>query len=438
MYFNPTSVVQSFVEEESKEEDIKDIRNVNPRTPVSQCAFKNLLRVSVKSHTGLGYPRIRSFGELSQLEYFGIDDFDSSYLEEETETHPLKLSTSSKLLTNEDTRSPVEMTMLALWENCFAKNLFRYDVTACSTKTLSGVYGFIAQLNEGRATKKRPTEFRVDQVLQSFDEDKFHFGKAFMQEVLFQFDTDASMECLIEEDVCAGRSPNLVMINVSPIEYGHVLLVPKVLDRLTQIVTSETMLLALQFTVAVDSPYFRLGYNSLGAYATINHLHYQGYYLMAPYPVERAVTEELTGHLMVHKKIRISQLKGYPVKGWVFEMMEDFDECVAPMASVIAGVCEQLQEKNIAHNLLISDCGARVFLWPQCFAKKQAAGLVSTEILATGVNPACFEIAGHVILKNKVDYETFSQKKVWDLLSEVSLSDTEFTQLTTDCLVRGN
>lgn len=40
----------------------------------------------------------------------------------------------------------------------------RYDVTACPTKVVPGVYGFVAQLNEGRATKKRATEFRVDQV----------------------------------------------------------------------------------------------------------------------------------------------------------------------------------------------------------------------------------------------------------------------------------
>ena len=37
-------------------------------------------------------------------------------------------------------------------------------MTACPTKVIPGMFGFVAQLNEGRATKKRPTEFRVDQV----------------------------------------------------------------------------------------------------------------------------------------------------------------------------------------------------------------------------------------------------------------------------------
>ena len=47
-----------------------------------------------------------------------------------------------------------------------------------------GVYKFIIQLNEGRATKKRATEFRVDKVCQPFDGGKFNFTKAAMKEVI--------------------------------------------------------------------------------------------------------------------------------------------------------------------------------------------------------------------------------------------------------------
>ena len=53
---------------------------------------------------------------------------------------------------------------------------------------IPGEYGFIAQLNEGRHLKKRPTEFRVDKVLQPFDGSKFNFTKVGQEEVLFQFE----------------------------------------------------------------------------------------------------------------------------------------------------------------------------------------------------------------------------------------------------------
>ena len=62
---------------------------------------------------------------------------------------------------------------------------------------------------------------------------------------------------------------------VSPTEYGHVLLVPRVLDFLPQCIDHDSLLLALHLAAEVDSPSFCLGYNSLGAFATINHLHFK-------------------------------------------------------------------------------------------------------------------------------------------------------------------
>ena len=50
------------------------------------------------------------------------------------------------------------------WDDRKARGLFRYDVAACPCMMVPGDFGFIAQLNEGRASKKRPTEFRVDQA----------------------------------------------------------------------------------------------------------------------------------------------------------------------------------------------------------------------------------------------------------------------------------
>ncbi len=67
------------------------------------------------------------------------------------------------------------------------------------------------------------------------------------------------------------------------------------------------------------------------------------------------------------------------------------------MAALVGEACIKLQQANIAHNLLICDGGTRVFLFPQCYAERQARGLVSEELLDTGVNPACWEIAGECV-----------------------------------------
>ena len=155
---------------------------------------------------------------------------------------------------------------------------------------------------------------------------------------------------------------------------------------------------------------------------------------MAPYPVERARSAKITTKAFDESFVRVSALVDYPVRGWVFEMSSSFDHSLQPVASAVGRVCMKLQEMNVPHNLLISDCGARVFLWPQCYAEKQAKGLVPEKLLAVGVNPAAFEIAGHIILKNRGDFDEMTQADVWDLLSEVSLSPHSFLELTQACL----
>jgi len=77
----------------------------------------------------------------------------------------------------------------------------------------------------------------VRQVVQPFDAKKFNFTKALQKEVLFQFEARESGAGGVDyEPLAPARgSPNLVFINVSPIEYGHVLLVPRALSDLPQV-----------------------------------------------------------------------------------------------------------------------------------------------------------------------------------------------------------
>ncbi|KAK3409428.1 hypothetical protein EUGRSUZ_J01552 [Eucalyptus grandis] len=300
--------------------------------------------------------------------------------------------------------------LLGQWENRMNQGLFHYDVTTCKTKVIPGDYGFIVQLNEGRHLKKRPTEFRVDQVLQDFDEKKFNFTKVGQEEVLFMF--EQSDDCYSHffpsaPAIFKPTSPNVV----SPIEYGHVLLIPRVLDCLPQRIDHMSFFLALSLAKEAADPFFRVGYNSLGAFATINHLHFQAYYLASPFPVEKVPT--------------LRQLLKFPVRSLVFEG----GDTLWDLSSAVANSCILLQYNNIPFNILIADCGKRVFLFPQCYAEKQARGEVSQELLETQVNPAVWEIGGHIVLKRREDFENASEDYAWRLLAEVSLSEESFREV---------
>eukprot|EP00258_Populus_trichocarpa_P019026 XP_006383317.2 GDP-L-galactose phosphorylase 1 [Populus trichocarpa] len=319
--------------------------------------------------------------------------------------------------------------LLGQWEDRMSRGLFRYDVTACDTKIIPGRYGFIAQLNKGRHLKKRPTEFRVDKVLQDFDETKFNFTK--VGHFRFEKSIDHNRHFFpsappITADSNSSNSSSVVAINVSPIEYGHVLLIPQVLNCLPQRIDHGSFLLALHMAKEAADPFFRVGYNSLGAFATINHLHFQAYYLAAPFPVEKAPTRRImTMKSPQDEGVIVSQLLNYPVRGLVFEG----GSTVQDLSDSVASSCIFLQNNNIPFNVLITDCGRRIFLFPQCYAEKQARGEASQELLDTQVNPAVWEISGHIVLKRQEDFDDASETYAWRLLAEVSLSNKRFHQV---------
>ncbi|KAG6689760.1 hypothetical protein I3843_11G188400 [Carya illinoinensis] len=243
-----------------------------------------------------------------------------------------KIASDKGLAGHESGKPPVaflDSLLLGEWEDRMQRGLFRYDVTACETKVIPGNYGFIAQLNEGRHLKKRPTEFRVDKVLQPFDGNKFNFTKVGQEEVLFQLEAS---------------------------DDGEVQFFPN-----------------------------------------------------APVDVENSP----------------SVLLNYPVRGLVFEG----GYTVEDLSNTVSDACICLQANNIPYNVLIADCGRRVFLLPQCYAEKQALGEVSAELLDTQVNPAVWEISGHMVLKRKKDYEEASEENAWRLLAEVSLSEARFEEV---------
>lgn len=361
--------------------------------------------------------KVRSFGSFDEISFpkasAGSEELAGADFSDEQSSDSSSYFHQNSLL---------DSLILAEWESKSEQDLFRYDVTACPTHTIPGSYGFIAQLNEGRASKKRPTEFQVDKVIQPFDDSKFNFCKAKQSEILFAFEEGKSGSSDFNEAYVASGSPNLVLINVSPIEYGHILLVPRVLDNLPQLVNPDTLLLALQFAHEVNNPYMRVGYNSLGAYATINHLHFQAYYLSAAMPLERARTSLISKKGCGKSIIRIERLVEYPVHGLVFESGGDLKD----MANLIGTLCENLSLRNIPHNMLIVDKGARVFVIPNAFSQKKARNELPQDVLDSQVDPAVFEISGHQLMKRKEDYDDLSEQWVLNMLRCACIEDDTF------------
>lgn len=104
----------------------------------------------------------------------------------------------------------------------------------------------------------------MSSVKQPFDPLKFNFTQV-----------DRAKELVFEsnggEDIC--------IINVSPIEFGHCLFLPQVAKCLPQALTRNAIHSALKIMLLSRSTALKMAFNSLCAYASVNHLHWHLYYL---------------------------------------------------------------------------------------------------------------------------------------------------------------
>lgn len=96
-------------------------------------------------------------------------------------------------------------------------------------------------------------------------------------------------------------------------------------------------------------------------------------------PIERAGSAPVHGIAPRADGVTVSRLTGYPVNAFLIEGGD-----AAALADAVTAAALALQGANVPHNMLIADCGRKVYLTPQCYADKQAKGLVPEHLLDTG------------------------------------------------------
>lgn len=77
-----------------------------------------------------------------------------------------------------------------------------------------------------------------------------------------------------------------------------------------------------------------------------------------PFPIEKAPTKKIT---KLSDGVKVSKLLNYPVRGLVFEGGHTLES----LANAVSEACICLQHNNVPYNVLISDCGRKIFLLPQ-------------------------------------------------------------------------
>jgi hypothetical protein len=115
----------------------------------------------------------------------------------------------------------------------------------------------------------------IDSICRPFDADKFNFNKPFLRpEILWEgFYSSAPMR---------------VLYNKFPFAPYHLIIVPDPALQLPQFLTEKYHRLMWDLMARVDKvlPGFGVGYNSLGACASVNQLHFQSFIQQQALPVE--------------------------------------------------------------------------------------------------------------------------------------------------------
>ena len=134
------------------------------------------------------------------------------------------------------------------------------------------------QCNPLRAYRPaRHSNAAISGIRAPFDESRFHFDKPFLRQEI------------IWEGTLRGRQATL-LYNKFPFADYHGLLVPDISARRPQFLEAADFAYLWELALELNErmPGFGLGYNSYGAHASVNHLHFQTFLREAPLPIEDA------------------------------------------------------------------------------------------------------------------------------------------------------
>nr|XP_010906486.1 GDP-L-galactose phosphorylase 2 isoform X2 [Elaeis guineensis] len=138
-------------------------------------------------------------------------------------------------------------------------------------------------------------------------------------------------------------------------------------------------------------------------------------YFANPLPVEVLPTVPVYGDLL-KTGICICEVADYPLKALVF-----ISKNLKALADVVAEICSTLHNHNSAFNLLISDHGAKIFLFPQ----------VRTVLLECHLS--AWECGGFFVYNTKSDFDHVSEVEILKRMASMSLDDHSFQALKQLC-----
>lgn len=234
------------------------------------------------------------------------------------------------------------------------------------------------QFNHLRSFRpKRITQFvHTGLMSEPFNEDAFNFNKSFM-----------AKECFWRGDLL-GRHVDL-FYNKYPFADLHGLLVLDRMNNQPQLLRHDDHQYIFALCEALEDRFTGVGfgYNSYGAYASVNHLHFQMFVDTDGLPVSHAVWRHNGGN------------KEYPASCLVFDSLADSWNCINSM-HMTAQPYNLLYQPN------------KVFVFP-----RKTQGTVEVPAWCSGFT--WYELSGGLVVFNRDDYKNLRAQDIEDYLCQL-------------------
>ncbi|VDN13722.1 unnamed protein product [Dibothriocephalus latus] len=311
----------------------------------------------------------------------------------------IKLSPKNFAFALKSVSSEFDSILKRTWKAAADAGFMNYSVPTTASVahcTVKGSPFIILTLPNRFTSRRKPTvPHRMDEQLSP---EGFNFTKVKPRELLFYL----GME---DTDTQTG----VVLVNVSPFTFGHSLLVPDPPKLFNQVIRRPSLDLALSSLLSSADRLLCLGFNSLLAYASVNHLHYHLWYSMVP--LHAATCPLRTKPALPAFK----ELQQHCVDNFVFEFTS--------LSEQLWRAIESCQQLKIAHNLFAArntQGVLRVVLWPRRSVLEAKAVGSALGGSSRGFNVAVAELAGMMLV---VDEATCAALQAEGALTEVLMNE---------------
>ncbi|ONK62460.1 uncharacterized protein A4U43_C07F4080 [Asparagus officinalis] len=202
------------------------------------------------------------------------------------------------------------------WEDCSWKGLLKYDVTMCETKIIGGEKDLLNQFND-KWNLSFPAEFEKN-TLQPLGPEKPTHMKILRENLLFCIASGEKESCqsqLIPSHAIPMHG-FLILVNVNPVEYGHIFLVPYGTKQRQEFWHKEMFYLISRFAKENCNCSLKVFFLKSSS-TTPDYAYFQAAYFANHLPVE-LLTVINVYDCKDNKGVSISELADYPLKTMLF------------------------------------------------------------------------------------------------------------------------